>query len=151
MEFRSGTVCAPVSGTAIPSDEIPDETFATDILGRGVGINPDMGLVMAPFDGVISYVTDTHHAVGITSPDGIELLIHIGVDTVDMKGEGFECLVEAGQQVKTGEKLIIFDREKIAAANHPDCVVVLVMNAKNYKDLSIQTGPCKILDSVIAV
>ena len=151
VECKPGTVYAPVSGTVIPSEEIPDETFAAGILGRGVGINPDMGIVVAPFDGEISSVTDTHHAVGVTSPDGIELLIHVGVDTVAMNGDGFECLVQEGQQVKAGDKLIIFDREKIAAAHHPDCVVVLVTNADDYENLAVQTGPCKVLSSVITV
>ena len=151
VECKPGTVYAPVSGTVIPSEEIPDETFAAGILGRGVGINPDMGIVVAPFDGEISSVTETHHAVGVTSPDGIELLIHVGVDTVAMNGDGFECLVQEGQQVKAGDKLIIFDREKIAAAKHPDCVVVLVTNADDYENLAIQAGPCKVLDSVITV
>ena len=151
IEARPGTVYAPVSGTAIPSEEIPDETFATGVLGRGIGINPDFGLVVAPFDGEISSVVETRHAVGITSPDGIELLIHVGVDTVAMNGDGFECLVQEGQQVKAGDKLIIFDREKIAAAGHPDCVVILVTNADDYENLSIKTGSCKAMDSVITV
>ena len=151
IECKPGTVYAPVSGTVIPSEEIPDETFAAGVLGRGVGINPDAGVIVAPFDGEISSITDTHHAVGVTSPDGIELLIHVGVDTVAMNGDGFECLVQEGQQVKAGDKLILFDREKIAAANHPDCVVVLVTNADDYESLAIQTGPCKVLSSVITV
>ena len=151
VECKPGTVYAPVSGTVIPSEEIPDETFAAGVLGRGVGINPDIGIVVAPFDGEISSVADTHHAVGVTSPDGIELLIHVGVDTVAMNGDGFECLVQEGQQVKAGDKLIMFDREKIAAAKHPDCVVVLVTNADDYENLAIQAGPCKVLASVITV
>ena len=151
IECKPGTVYAPASGTAIPSEEIPDETFAAGVLGRGVGINPDAGVVVAPFDGEISSVTDTHHAVGVSSPDGIELLIHVGVDTVAMNGDGFECLVQEGQQVKAGDKLILFDREKIAAAGHPDCVVVLVTNADDYENLAIQPGPCKLLSSVITV
>ena len=151
IECKPGTVYAPVSGTVIPSEEIPDETFAAGVLGRGVGINPDMGVVVAPFDGEISSVTDTFHAVGVTSPDGIELLIHVGVDTVAMNGDGFECLVQEGQQVKAGDKLILFDREKIAAANHPDCVVMLVTNADDYENLAIKTGSCNVLSSVITV
>ncbi len=151
IQCQSGAVYAPVSGTAIPSEEIPDETFAAGVLGQGVGIQPSEGLVVAPFDGEISSVTDTHHAVGVTSPDGMELLIHVGVDTVAMNGEGFECFVQEGQKVKAGEKLIAFDREKIAAAGHPDVVVVLVTNSDDYENLSIQAGACKVLDKVIQV
>ena len=135
----------------IPSEEIPDETFAAGVLGQGVGIQPENGVVVAPFDGEISSVTDTRHAVGISSPDGMELLIHVGIDTVAMNGDGFECFVQEGQQVKAGDKLIAFDREKIAAAGHPDVVVILVTNSDDYENLTIQTGACNVLDKVIQV
>ena len=151
IDCQPGAVYAPVAGTVIPSEEIPDETFAAGVLGQGVGIQPAEGLVVAPFDGEISSVTDTHHAVGISSPDGMELLIHVGVDTVAMNGDGFECFVQEGQQVKAGDKLIAFDREKIAAAAHPDVVVVLVTNSDDYETLSIQAGACKVLDRIIQV
>ena len=151
VQCQLGTVYAPVSGNVVPSEQIPDETFAAGILGRGVGIEPSEGVVVAPFDGEISSVTDTHHAVGVTSPDGMELLIHVGVDTVDMKGDGFQCFVKAGQKVKIGEKLIAFDREKIAAAGHPDMVAVLLTNADDYKDLKIETGSRKALDKILQV
>ena len=151
VDCQPGTVYAPVSGTAIPSEEIPDETFATGVLGQGVGINPSEGVVVAPFDGEISSITETHHAVGVTSPDGMELLIHVGVDTVAMNGEGFQCFVQEGQQVKAGDKLIAFDRDKIAAAGHPDVVVVLVTNSDDYENLTIRPGSCKAMDQVIQV
>lgn len=151
IQCRPGVVYAPVSGAAIPSEQIPDETFAAGVLGRGVGIRPDQGVVYAPFDGEISSVTETHHAVGVTSPDGMELLIHVGVDTVAMKGEGFQCFVQEGQRVKAGEKLIAFDRDKIAAAGHSSVVAVLVTNSDDYESLTIQPGPCKALDQVIQV
>ena len=151
IQCQPGAVYAPVAGTVIPSEEIPDETFAAGVLGQGVGIQPAEGIVVAPFDGEISSVTDTQHAVGVSSPDGMELLIHVGVDTVAMNGEGFRCFVQEGQQVKAGEKLIAFDREKIAAAGHPDVVVVLVTNSDDYEALSIQTGTCRALDKVIQV
>ena len=121
------------------------------MLGRGVGIQPEEGVIVAPFDGEISSVTDTHHAVGITSPDGMELLIHVGVDTVDMKGDGFDCFVQAGQKVKAGDRLITFDRAKIAAAGHPDMVAVLLTNADDYKELKVRTGSCKALDVILQV
>lgn len=147
----AGTVYAPVSGKVIPSEEVPDETFATGVLGRGVGIQPSDGVIVAPFDGEISTVADTKHAVGLSSPDGMELLIHVGVDTVAMNGEGFSALVQEGQKVKAGERLLTFDRAKIAAAKHPDVVVVLVTNSDDYQNLTIQHGECKALDKVIEV
>ena len=146
-----GIVYAPVSGNVIPSEEVPDETFATGVLGRGVGIQPTEGVIVAPCDGEISTVADTKHAVGISTPDGMELLIHVGVDTVAMNGDGFSALVQEGQQIKAGERLLTFDRAKIAAAKHPDVVVVLVTNSDDYQNLTIQSGECKALDKVIEV
>ena len=105
----------------------------------------------APFDGEISTVADTRHAVGISSPDGMEILIHVGVDTVAMNGDGFAALVQEGQKVKAGETLLTFDRAKIAAAQHPDVVVVLVTNSDDYENLTIHPGECKALDKVIEV
>ena len=116
-----------------------------------MGIRPAGGFAAAPFDGEISSVAETRHAVGVTSPDGMEVLIHVGVDTVAMNGDGFQCFVQEGQKVKAGEPLIAFDRDKIAAAGHPDVVVVLVTNSDDYESVSIQTGDCKILDKVIQV
>ncbi len=151
VKCAPGTVYAPVSGTVIPSEQVPDETFATGVLGRGVGIQPSEGVVAAPFDGEISTVADTRHAVGISSPDGMEILIHVGVDTVAMNGDGFAALVQEGQKVKAGETLLTFDRAKIAAAQHPDVVVVLVTNSDDYENLTIHPGECKTLDKVIEV
>ena len=79
--------------------------------------------------------------MGITSPDGMELLIHVGVDTVDMKGDGFACLVQEGQTVKAGDKLLTFDRKKIAAAGHPDMVAVLLTNADDFGAMTVHSGP----------
>ena len=89
---------APIQGTIVPRNEIPDDTFAAGVLGDGVGIDPEEGVVVAPFDGEISSVTDTKHAIGITGPADMEVLIHVGVDTVNMKGDGFELLVEEGRR-----------------------------------------------------
>lgn len=150
LTCKSGEIYAPVNGKVFSYEQIPDQTFAAGILGKGVAIEPEAGEVVAPFDGEISSVTDTKHAVAITSPDGMEVLIHVGVDTVAMKGDGFNCLVKVGQKVKAGEKLITFDRDKIKKAGHPDCVVVLLTNSDDYKDLKFNTGECNILAPVIA-
>ena len=151
VECQPGAVYAPVSGTVIPSEEIPDETFAAGVLGRGVGIQPAEGVIAAPFDGEITTVAETKHAVGLSSPDGMEVLIHVGVDTVAMNGDGFTALVEEGQKVRAGEPLLTFDQDKIAAAGHPDVVVLLVTNSDDYEGLTIQTGTCKAMEPVIQV
>ena len=149
VQCQPGTLYAPVAGTVIPSEEIPDETFAAGVLGRGVGIQPAGNEIVAPFDGEISSVTATRHAVGITSPDGMEVLIHVGVDTVNLQGDGFQCFVQEGQKVKAGERLLSFDRNKIAAAGYSDVVAVLVTNADDDQNLTIQTGACQVLDPIL--
>ncbi len=128
IRCSAGTVLQPVKGTVIARDQIPDETFASGVLGDGVGIQPDDDKVVAPFDGTISSVAESQHAVGIEA-NGMEMLIHVGVDTVNMKGDGFTCLVKEGDEVKAGQPLIIFSREKIKAAGYSDTVAVLLTNS----------------------
>ena len=128
IRCAAGSVLQPVKGTVIAREEIPDDTFASGVLGDGIGVQPDDDKVVAPFDGTISSVAESQHAVGIES-NGMELLIHVGVDTVNMKGDGFTCLVKEGDEVKAGQPLIIFDRAKIKAAGYSDTVAVLLTNS----------------------
>ena len=128
IRCAAGTVLQPVKGKVIARDAIPDDTFASGVLGDGVGIEPTDETVVAPFDGTISSVAESQHAVGIES-GGMELLIHVGVDTVNMQGDGFTCLVKEGDQVKAGQPLIRFDRAKIKAAGYSDTVAVLLTNS----------------------
>lgn len=128
IRCANGTVLQPVNGNVIPYDKIPDQTFASGVMGVGVGVEPTDETVFAPFDGEISSVADSQHAIGISAND-MELLIHVGVDTVAMNGDGFECLVKEGDQVKAGQPLIRFSREKIKAAGYSDTVAVLLTNS----------------------
>ena len=128
IRCAAGTVLQPVKGNVIARDAIPDDTFASGVLGDGVGIEPTDELVVAPYDGTISSVADSQHAVGIES-NGMEMLIHVGVDTVNMQGDGFTCLVKEGDEVKAGQPLIRFDRAKIKAAGYSDTVAVLLTNS----------------------
>ncbi|MBQ6385343.1 MAG: PTS glucose transporter subunit IIA [Lachnospiraceae bacterium] len=137
MSCGAGEILSPCEGTVIPRDQIPDETFASGVLGDGVAINPTAETVFAPFDGTISTVAESKHAVGISGAGDMELLIHVGVDTVAMNGDGFEVFVKEGDEVKAGQKLLTFDRKKIAAAGHPDCVVTLLTNAEDFDDFKI--------------
>ncbi len=143
------TVYAPVQGKVIPRSEIPDPTFAEGVLGDGVGIDPTEGLVVAPFDGVISSVVDSKHAVGITSGDGIEVLIHVGVDTVKMNGKGFHTLVSEGDTVKAGDDLIRFDIDEIKKAGFSPITAVLVTNSDDYSALQVQATSGKRLEELI--
>lgn len=143
---------APVQGTIVPRNEIPDDTFAAGVLGDGVGIDPEEGVVVAPFDGEISSVTDTKHAIGITGPADMEVLIHVGVDTVNMKGDGFELLVEEGQKVKAGQKLMTFDIAKIKAAGYSPVAAVLLTNSDDYPEFKVvKTGKTQRLEEVFTV
>ena len=143
---------APIQGTIVPRNEIPDDTFAAGILGDGVGIDPEEGVVVAPFDGEISSVTDTKHAIGITGPADMEVLIHVGVDTVNMKGDGFELLVEEGQKVKAGQKLMTFDIAKIKAAGYSPVAAVLLTNSDDYPEFKVvKIGKTKRLEEVFTV
>ena len=120
-------VTAPLSGRVIPMEEIPDQVFSQGILGEGVGIEPTGNVVVAPADATVcSVIEDSRHAVGLTLDNGAELLIHVGIDTVSMNGDGFQLHVKAGDRVHLGDKLITFDPEKIKAAGHPTTTAFLV-------------------------
>ena len=137
ISSSAGEIGQPTKGKIIPYTEISDETFASGVLGQGVGIIPDEGVVYAPMDGEISSVADSKHAIGITGAEDMELLIHVGVDTVEMKGDGFTTFVSEGDQVKKGQKLMEFDIAKIKAAGKADTVVVLLTNSDDYEDLKL--------------
>ena len=131
------TVYAPFGGNAIALEEIPDPVFSQGILGQGCGMEPAEETVCAPFNGTVTQVIDTKHAVGVTSKDGLELLIHVGMDTVAMNGEGFTCLVKEGDAVKLGQKLMTFSMEAIKAAGHPVTTAVVVTNADDFADIQV--------------
>ncbi|MBQ7593775.1 MAG: PTS glucose transporter subunit IIA, partial [Synergistaceae bacterium] len=139
MEFgtvissSAGEIAQCTAGKVIPYTEIPDPTFAAGTLGQGVGIQPDDEFVYAPIDGEISSVAESKHAIGISGENDMEVLIHVGVDTVEMKGDGFEDFVKEGDKVKKGQKIMKFDREKIKKAGHPDTVVLLLTNSDDYE------------------
>lgn len=137
ISCSAGEIGQPTKGKIIPYTEIKDETFASGVLGQGVGIEPDEGVVYAPMDGEISSVAESKHAIGITGAEDMELLIHVGVDTVEMKGDGFNTLVAEGDKVVKGQKIMEFDKAKIKAAGKPDTVVVLLTNSDDYEDLKL--------------
>lgn len=145
------TIYAPVTGKVIDRTEIPDETFASGIMGNGVGIEPVESIITAPFNGKVVSVMDTGHAVGLVSEDGMELLIHVGVDTVKMNGDGFHMLAKEEQKVKTGEKLLEFDIEKIRKAGFSPITAVLVTNSDDYEEIKILSHNVKATDKLLKV
>ena len=128
VRCAAGELLQPCKGKVIAREEIPDETFAAGILGDGIGVVPEDGIVLSPFDGTVTSVFDTKHAVTLEK-DGMEVLIHVGVNTVNMQGEGFTAFVEEGAEVKAGQKLLGFDRDAIAKAGYNDTVVMLLTNS----------------------
>lgn len=124
---KEGDIVAPLSGRILPLAEIPDEVFSQGVLGDGVGIDPTSNVVLAPADAsVSSVIEDSRHACGLALDNGIELLIHVGIDTVSMGGDGFELHVKEGDRVRRGDPLITFDLDKIRAAGHPTVTAFLV-------------------------
>ena len=116
---KENVIAAPVKGECIPISEVADPTFAEEILGKGMAIKPTEGKFYAPADGTISTLFPTGHAIGLTTSEGVELLIHVGIDTVEMKGDGFKSHIKEGQAVKKGDLLLTIDLEKIKA--RPPC------------------------------
>ncbi len=149
VETEAGCVYAPVEGTVIPYNEIPDATFASGALGKGVGIVPVKGEVVAPFDGEISMFFDTRHAIGLMSQDGIEILIHVGINTVELNGAHFKALKESGDKVRAGEKLLEFDMAAIRAAGYDLTTAVLVSEPEQVE--IVKTGEAKALDKILTV
>lgn len=121
----------PLEGTVVALSEVPDPTFAQGIMGPGLAIEPIGDTVVAPADGTIGATFETSHAVALVLEDGTELLIHVGIDTVGMKGDGFQTLVQKGQKVTAGTPLLRFDLKKIEAAGHPSITPVIVLNNEN--------------------
>lgn len=147
IETEAGCVYAPVEGTVIPYNEIPDATFASGALGKGVGIMPVKGEVVAPFDGEISMFFDTKHAIGLLSRDGIEVLIHVGINTVELNGNHFRALKESGDAVKAGEKLLEFDMAAIREAGYDLTTAVLISEPEQVE--IVKTGEAKALDKIL--
>lgn len=137
IEVGADKVKSPAVGTLVPQDQIPDATFASGVLGAGLGITPSKGIVVAPIDGTISTVAESKHAIGISTDSGLELLIHVGVDTVQMNGDGFTPAVAEGDTVKAGDLLLNFDIDKIHKAGYADTVVFLLTNSDDYNDVKV--------------
>lgn len=151
-KWEPGTIICPVKGVAVANDQIPDETFASGALGGGVGIEPEEGIVVAPCDGEISSIADSKHAIGITSADGMEILIHVGIDTVAMNGKGFQPQVSQGDQVKAGQVIMKFSIEEIKRANYPAITAVLLTNSDDYSNFKvIKTGKVSSVDTIMTV
>ncbi|MBM6905411.1 PTS system trehalose-specific EIIBC component [Collinsella tanakaei] len=140
-EPREQALLAPLAGRVMPITEMPDPMFASKVMGDGVCIEPSGDTVVAPADCTVTVTMPaSNHAVGLTLDNGVELLIHVGIDTVDMGGDGFACFVNQGDKVKAGTKLLTFDTEKIAAAGHPATTAFIVASTADATDFEFASG-----------
>lgn len=134
-------IASPLEGIIIPLTEVKDPVFASEALGRGAAILPADGRVYAPFDAVVEVLFETKHAIGLKSDTGIELLIHIGINTVNLGGKFFEAHVAQGDVVKRGDQLVQFDQAAISRAGYDTTTPIIVTNADRYGDISVQHAP----------
>ena len=133
---KQETLLSPVTGRLVPIEEVPDPTFAEKMLGDGIAIIPSEGVVVAPIDGEVISIFPTKHAIGLKSKQGLEILIHIGLDTVNMQGEGFETFVKVGDKVSAGTKLISFSIELIQQKAADIITPVVITNFEVVKELN---------------
>ncbi|HJD03847.1 MAG TPA: glucose PTS transporter subunit IIA [Candidatus Mediterraneibacter caccogallinarum] len=146
------TLCTPVSGTAAPITEASDEAFAGKMMGDGYIVKPEEGMTYAPEDAEVSFVFPSKHAVGLKSSDGTEYLIHIGVDTVNLNGEGFEAFVKDGDHVKKGDRLIGFDIEYIKEhAKSDECIIVFTSLQEGEEVRLVKSGKVAKLDETAEI
>lgn len=127
----------PCIGNAIPISEVKDETFASEALGKGAAIIPSDGKVFAPFDGKVQMVFETKHAIGLTSESGIDLLIHVGINTVNLNGKYFESFVNEGDSVKMGDLLLSFDIDKIKSEGYDTTIPIIITNSDSFKEVKL--------------
>lgn len=132
---RDAVLCAHMSGAVVPMGEVQDEAFATCVLGEGAAIEPSEGRLYAPADAEVDNLFDTHHAIGLVTSEGVEVLLHIGINTVELAGQHFTAHVEAGQKVKKGDLLISFDMEAIKAAGYLCTTPMIVCNTDDYQSV----------------
>nr|WP_289096216.1 beta-glucoside-specific PTS transporter subunit IIABC [uncultured Dorea sp.] len=126
---------SPLAGTVIPLSEVHDEVFASEMMGKGCAVIPEEGKVYAPFDGKVVGLLDSHHAVGMESTDGVEVLIHVGMDTVKLNGRCFTIHVEEGEQVKKGQLLLEFDIPGIKEAGYEVTTPIIITNSDEFNDV----------------
>jgi PTS system beta-glucosides-specific IIC component len=140
VEKEREKILAPVEGETVPLSEVNDPTFSQEILGKGVAIIPAKGRVVAPADGVLTVVFETKHAVSITTGQGAEIIVHVGLDTVNLKGEYYTAHKKQGEKVKAGELLLEFDMEAIKEAGYEVITPVIICNTPDYPDMVCHTG-----------
>ena len=134
------SVIAPMTGKAVPLDQVPDPALSQKIIGDGIAIEPNEGLLIAPFDGHVVHLIDTLHSLVLSHESGLEILVHIGVNTVSLQGKPFKTYVKTGDKVKKGDKLIEFDMDMIKAEGLPVITPIIVANGDVVSNLKVHEG-----------
>ena len=142
---------APVAGQAVPISEVSDPTFGEEILGKGIAIRPTGNQVCAPCDGTVDMMFETGHAVSMTGANGAEILIHIGLETVTLKGKHFTVHAANGDSVKAGQLLIEFDREAIAAEGYDLITPIVLCNSDRFPILQAHLGAVSAGDPLLTI
>jgi glucose-specific phosphotransferase system IIA component len=147
-----GVVCAPVSGDMVELAAVGDGVFSAGILGPGCAVEPTDEVAYAPVTGTVTATMDANHAMGITSDDGVEVLVHVGIDTVEMQGKGFARFAEQGAKVCAGDPILKFSLADIKAAGHPATVMCLVSNSAEYEAVDVlETGAVEAGTALLSV
>lgn len=139
-KFKGIELCSPMTGEAIDLSKVPDPVFSEKMVGDGIAIIPTEKVVVAPCDGKVVQIFPTNHAIGIESTSGLDLLIHIGIDTVDLKGEGFKRLVEEGDTVKQGDPILEVDIERVKELGKPLTSPFVITNTDEVEFKNRTTG-----------
>ncbi|MDV2856420.1 PTS glucose transporter subunit IIA [Oceanimonas sp. CAM02] len=142
-------VFAPLSGEIVPLEEVPDVVFAEKIVGDGLAIKPSGNKMVAPCNGTIGKIFETNHAFSIESESGLELFVHFGIDTVELKGEGFTRVAQEGQQVKKGDTILEFDLALLEQKAKSTLTPVIISNMDEVKNLEKKSGIVTVADDVI--
>jgi sugar PTS system EIIA component len=137
---KASILKAPVSGKVIDLKDVPDQVFAEKMAGDGAAVEPAGDTIVSPADGLLSFIFKTNHAFGLNLDNGAEILVHIGIDTVELKGEGFTRIAEEGTRVKAGDPIIKIDRKLITSKGYSLIIPVLITNADKIKRLEARIG-----------
>ena len=140
FQKKEKLILAVADGEAVPLNEVPDEAFSSGILGVGFAIAPTSGTVYSPVSGKIESITETRHAYTILTDDGLDILVHVGIDTVELGGEGFVCTVNAGERVKAGEVLAQVDLDLLQKKSYSTLIPVLVTNPERLSNTDFTYG-----------
>lgn len=133
-------IWAPFTGKIVPIEEVPDPVFSDKMVGDGIAVEPSQGILLAPCDGEVKVMFPTKHAVGLLTDSGVEILLHIGIESVGLGGEGFESFVSQGDRVKKGDKLVSFDLEILKTKCKSTLSPVIISNSKDMKRMEKMAG-----------